>query len=153
MTLLESVAHVARGVLTVLAVAFPLALVAGTHAATWGAYKDAPYEGYHPMRQVRSLTVAGVGAVVGVTSGLVDAHTVVPAIGVVYTLERLATEWWKTILRVDDQSAYTIPMRLGYRGRPVNLDWVRHGVGALLVVAMMSLGRCWPIGPMWSPPP
>jgi hypothetical protein len=133
-------ADFARYLGTTVATAFPLALVAGAHAATWGAYKDSPYEGYHPRRQLRTLAVAALAAVLGVMTGLVDPHTVVPAIGVVYTLERLATEWWKTIVRVDDQSAYTIPMRLGYRGRPVEVDWVRYGVGALVLVALVGLG-------------
>lgn len=120
--------------------ALPLALVAGTHAATWGAYKDSPYEGYHPLRQVRTLLVAAIAALVAVSTGLVDPHTVIPAIGVVYTLERLSTEWWKTIIRIDDQSAYTIPMRLGFRGRPVDVHGVRYAVGALILLALASVG-------------
>ena len=130
----------ARNVVDAVPLALPLALVAGTHAATWGAYKDAPYEGYHPLRQLRTLVVAGVAALVGVMTGIVDAHTVVPAVGVVYALERLATEWWKTIVRVDDQSAYTIPMRLGFRGSPVDVNWIRYGVGALVLATMAGLG-------------
>lgn len=130
----------ARNVVDAVPLTLPLALVAGTHAATWGAYKDAPYEGYHPLRQLRTLVLAGVAAVVGVVTGLIDPHTVVPAVGVVYALERLATEWWKTIVRVDDQSAYTIPMRLGFRGRPVDVNWIRYAVGALVLATMVGLG-------------
>jgi hypothetical protein len=120
--------------------ALPLALVAGIHAATWGAYKDSPYEGYHPIRQLRTIVVAALIAVLGVGTGLVDPHTALPAIGVIYALERLATEWWKTILRVDDQSAYSIPMRLGFRGRPVDVDWIRHGCGVLVLAALIASG-------------
>ena len=36
--------------------------------------------------------------------------------GTVYAVERLDTEWWKAIVREQDQSHYTIPMRLGVRG-------------------------------------
>lgn len=117
-----------------------LTLIAGVHVATWGAHKDMPYEGYHPLRQVRTLLLAGAAAILGVASGLLDAHAVVPAVGVVYTLERLATEWWKTIVRVDDQSAYTIPMRLGFRGRPVDAHGVRYSVGALVLVGLLGTG-------------
>lgn len=123
-----------------IALALPLALVAGTHAATWGAYKDAPYEGYHPSRQLRTLVIATLATFVGLMTGLVTLHAVVPAVGVVYTLERLSTEWWKTIVRVDDQSAYTIPMRLGFFGRPVDVDWIRYSVGALVAGALVGLG-------------
>ena len=58
-------------------------------------------------------------------------------IGVVYAIERLATEWWKAIVREDDQSAYSIPMRLGYRGRPVERPGVRYGVGAAVLVIVV----------------
>lgn len=129
-----------RNVVAAAPLALPLALVAGTHAATWGAFKDAPYEGYHPARQLRTLVLAGVAAIVAVMTGLLDPHAIVPAVGVVYALERLATEWWKTIVRIDDQSAYTIPMRLGFRGRPVDVNWIRYGVGALVLAAIVGLG-------------
>lgn len=134
-----AVPDLVRHLIAVAPLAFPLALVAGTHAATWGAYKDSPYEGYHPLRQVRTLLIAAIVALVAVATGLVDPHTVIPAIGVVYTLERLSTEWWKTIIRIDDQSAYTIPMRLGFRGRPVDVHWVRYAVGALILLALTAV--------------
>lgn len=47
----------------------------------------------------------------------------------VYAVERLATEWWKAIVREQDQSHYTIPMRLGVRGRPVDHPFPRYTVG------------------------
>lgn len=132
--------ELAQNVAAAVPLALPLALLAGTHAATWGAYKDAPYEGYHPRRQLRTLVLAGAAAVVAVMTGLLDPHAVVPAVGVVYALERLATEWWKTIVRVDDQSAYTIPMRLGFRGRPVDVNWIRYAMGVLVLATMIGLG-------------
>lgn len=119
--------------------ALPVGLVAGLHAATWGAYKDAPYEGYHPQRQVRTVVVATLAAVVGVVAGVLDPRVFIPAIGVVYALERLATEWWKSIVRRDDQSRYAIPMRLGFRGRPVDVGWLRYAVGALALAALGGL--------------
>ena len=128
----------ARHFVDAVPLALPLALVAGIHAATWGAYKDAPYEGFHPFRQLRTLVIAGLAAVAAVMTGLVDAHTIIPAIGVVYAMERLATEWWKTIVRVDDQSAYTIPMRLGFRGRPIDVNWIRYAVGVLVLVSIVG---------------
>ncbi|MEO6512795.1 MAG: hypothetical protein ABIO16_17485 [Nocardioides sp.] len=133
-------AKVLPGIPAAVPMAVPLALVAGAHAATWGAYKDAPYEGFHPLRQVRTLLLACLAAITAVMTGLVDPHGLVPAVGVVYTLERLATEWWKTIVRVDDQSAYTIPMRLGFRGHPIDVTWIRYAVGVLVLAGMAGLG-------------
>jgi hypothetical protein len=112
--------------------AIAVGLLAGAHAATWGAYKDSPFEGFHARRQVRSLAIAvGLACLVAGT-GAIDGRDGVVLAGVVYAGERLATEWWKTILREDDQAAYSIPMRLGFLGRPVDRRWVRYSVGALV---------------------
>jgi hypothetical protein len=39
--------------------------------------------------------------------------------GLVYAVERLLLELWKSFIRVEDQSKYFIPMRFGIRGKPV----------------------------------
>ncbi|ABL81071.1 MULTISPECIES: hypothetical protein [unclassified Nocardioides] len=112
--------------------------------STWGAFKDSPYEGYHPLRQVRTVALAAVAALVVVASTATRAGgvavVILPALGVVYTLERLATEWWKSIVRSDDQAAYTIPMRLGFRGRPIDATVVRWAVGLAVIAAMVVIG-------------
>lgn len=107
-----------------------LGCLTGAHAATWGAHKDTPFEGFKASSFVRSIVL---GAVAGLLLGpaLSGTHVLV-ALGVLYTTERLATEWWKTIVREDDQSAYTIPMRLGVGGRPVDAPVRRWTVGLLV---------------------
>ena len=115
-----------------------LGLMTGLHTATWGAYKDSPFEGFKWTSYLRSV-VLGMGIAVGIavtTTWTVDLHPVV-VVGLVYTFERLATEWWKTIVRRDDQSAYTIPMRLGYRGLPVHNHAIRYTVGAAVIVGLI----------------
>lgn len=119
-------------------VAVVLAVAVAVHVATWGAYKDAPYEGYHPRRQLRTLLLAAAAAVVVVAVGAADA--LLPALGVVYAVERLATEWWKAIVRSDDQSAYAIPMRLGVRGRPVDAAGPRWAAGLGIAVVLVLVG-------------
>jgi hypothetical protein len=52
----------------------------------------------------------------------------------------LVTEWWKAILREDAQSAYSIPMRLAVRGRPIDARLPRYTLGA--VVAGSLVGAC-----------
>ena len=61
----------------------------------------------------------------------------------VYAVERLATEWWKAIVREQDQSHYTIPMRLGVRGRPVDHPFPRYTVGVAVAGTTIAgfLGR------------
>jgi hypothetical protein len=114
-----------------------LGLVTGLHAASWGAYKDSPFEGFRWRSFLRSVVLGMVvTAVVSRHHELADA--VVLLVGVAYAVERLATEWWKAILRDDDQSAYTIPMRLAYRGRVVQSVHVRYVVGAAVVAALVG---------------
>lgn len=128
----------ASGALAAVATAAVLAVAVGVHVATWGAYKDAPYEGYHPPRQLRTLLLAAAAALGVVAVG--GAGAVLPALGVVYALERLATEWWKAIVRSDDQAAYAIPMRLGFRGRPVDAGGLRWAVGLGIAVGLVLVG-------------
>jgi hypothetical protein len=123
-----------------LTTAVAMALIAGAHAATWGAYKDCPYEGFHPSRLVRTMLLATLTAFLGVTAGLFDSDSVPVTLGVIYAGERLATEWWKAIVREDDQAAYSIPMRLGYFGRPVNSPRVRYFVGFLVMLGLVTVG-------------
>lgn len=131
-------------------------LLSGAHAATWGGYKDSPFEGFHLSRQARSVAVAGLAAFVVAITGWLRTEEITVVIGAVYAIERLATEWWKTILRDDDQSAYSIPMRLGYRGRPVDRPGLRYGVGAgVLVIVVLSFAAlhlvqgALPQAPVW----
>jgi hypothetical protein len=133
-----------------LGMAAVLGMVAGLHAASWGAYKDSPYEGFRWRSYVRSVVLGGV-IVIAVAVALVPvtgAAAGILLLGIVYALERLATEWWKSVLRNDDQSAYDIPMRLGFRGRPVRSGAVRFGVG-VLVAGSLAVG-CWGAGKVGS---
>lgn len=116
-----------------------LGLVAGTHAATWGAFKDSPFEGFKAVSFVRSIALATSMAVV--LSTTTDLHTTlapVVLLGVLYACERLATEWWKSFLREDDQNAYAIPMRVAVAGRPVNARLPRY-LTAFVVLAGLAL--------------
>lgn len=120
--------------------AIALGLLASSHAATWGAYKDSPYEGFHPSRQLRTVIVAVLIACAGVGADLIDVGSGLVALGIIYTGERLATEWWKTIVREDDQTAFSIPMRLGFLGRPVDRRRVRYPVGIMVAAGAVGAG-------------
>lgn len=133
-----------------------IAVGTGLHVATWGAFKDSPYEGFRLSRMLRTLLLAQVAAGAAVAAHLVEANPLIPAIGVVYTLERLATEWWKTIMRGHNAAAFTIPMRLAVRGRPVDVAWQRYCVGTAVVLVMVAAGEfvhrlqgAFPASPGW----
>ena len=126
-----------------------LALVAGTHAATWGAFKDSPFEGFKPVSFVRSIVVAVVAAAtVATATDLETTMAPIVFLGVLYAIERLATELWKSFLREDDQDAYAIPMRIAILGRTVDGRFPRYFLGSIVVLAVVVMGgprrRCNP---------
>lgn len=118
-----------------------LALIGGTHAATWGAFKDTPFEGFKVASFVRSIVVAVVVAVVLATATDLET-TIAPIVllGLLYATERLATELWKSFLREDDQAAYAIPMRVAVMGRPVDGRLPRYLTGFVVLAGLVMLG-------------
>jgi len=125
------------------AIATVVGLAAGLHAATWGMFKDAPYEGFCPRRFLRSPIVAGVAALVVFAVGHLPSGTaaaMAELFGLTYVIERGIVEFYKTFLRDEDQSKYAIPMQLSVRGTVVTdrrtrlLAGAAYAVGILLVV-------------------
>jgi hypothetical protein len=136
-----------------------LGILAGTHTATWGMYKDSIHEGFTFLRYSRSILLATVASpVIYWFSGL-DAlnpgHLVV-LFGMVYVIERGLTEFWKTYVRTEDQSKYFIPMQFHVFGKVVQSRLVRLAVGiphaALvvgLVLAVMWIQETYADVPLW----
>ena len=126
-------------------------LLAGTHAAIWGMYKDGLYEGFTTDRFLRSVVlgaVCGVGVHVLLRLPLPDMGSFVVLFGLAYATERGVLEVWKTFLREEDQSKYTIPTRLTVRGVPVESRVVRLLAGiayvAVIAVCLLVIGRLEP---------
>lgn len=113
-------------------------LLVGLHAASWGAFKDAPFEGFRLPSYLRSIGLAAAVAVLIALLAPQLAPNVVVLVGTVYAIERLVTEGWKSILREQDQTRYTIPMRLGYRGQPVDHKPIRYTVGAASAIGAIA---------------
>jgi len=70
-----------------------LGLLIGLHAASWGAFKDVPYEGFRLTSYLRSILLASALAVL--LAGATAEHSPSPLalMGAVYAVERLTTEW------------------------------------------------------------
>jgi hypothetical protein len=140
-------------------IALLIGLVAGTHVSTWGMYKDAIHEGFTWPKYFRSIVIGGaVGlALLGLTGmDLRSPGNMVVFFGLVYAVERLLLELWKSFIRVEDQSKYFIPMRFGIRGRPVMNNAVRWSVGVGVVIVLLlclwgtaALQRAYPDLPPW----
>ena len=130
-----------------LAVAALVGIVAGLHAATWGMFKDAPYEGFTWHTYLRSPLIVGAAAVVIASVGdfpRTKAPEITVLFGVTYVIERGINEFYKTFLREEDQSKYSIPMQLSVRGKIVvdrrtrALAGVGYALGVLCVVALID---------------
>jgi len=59
--------------------------------------------------------------------------------GLIYAVERLATELWKSFIREDDQDAYAIPMRIAVLGRTVDGRGPRYLLGVAIFVAVVVM--------------
>jgi hypothetical protein len=117
---------------------------AGAHTATWGMYKDAPHEGFTWRKYGRSIALGSLlGPAAAWASGL-DARTAGGAVvlfGLVYALERALVEFYKTFVREEDQSKYTIPMQFAVFGKPVRGRARRWAVAAgVALVALVLAG-------------
>lgn len=109
----------------------------GLHAASWGAFKDSPFEGFCASKFARSVLL-GLAAAYAVHR-LFGIDDLLVLIGLAYATERLGTEWWKAILRNDPQDAYTIPMRLAVLGRPVDRRSHRYLAGLLILGGLFGV--------------
>ena len=124
-----------------LLIALIVGLCAGLHTSTWGMYKDAPHEGFTWPRYFRSTVIAGLAAVavqfickldLGLASNLFVLYAFT------YVIERAGVEYWKTFLRVQDQSKYFIPMQFSIGGEVVKSNAVRLSAGAAYLAGEIS---------------
>ena len=117
-------------------------ILAGLHTSIWGMYKDAPHEGFHLHTWFRSLVLGAllgpaIHLLVGVNPGTPGGFVLL--FGLVYAVERAMGEFYKTFLRQQDQSKYTIPMQFAVFGKPVESRGARVLVGLGYVVAAGAL--------------
>lgn len=125
-----------------LAVAIVVGVVAGLHAATWGMFKDAPYEGFTWRTYLRSPCIAGIAAVVIAAAGdfpATRAADIAVLFGLTYVVERGINEFYKTFLREEDQAKYSIPMQLSVRGKVVTERRTRLFAGAGYAVGVLAV--------------
>ncbi|MFQ6113837.1 MAG: hypothetical protein ACE5NG_07070 [bacterium] len=123
-----------------LVIALVIGLIAGTHSATWGMYKDAPYEGFTWRKYFRSTILSGLIAVVVVLVTKLDvtnAPNMVVLYGFTYVIERAVIEFYKTFLREEDQSKYFIPMQFSIKGEVVKSRSLRLSVAALYMTVVL----------------
>ena len=112
-------------------------LLTGSWTASWGGFKDSPFEGYRPRSAMRTVLLAVALPLGLVVSGAAAAPAYLVVVGLCVTAERLCTEWWKTFVREESQEPYAIPMRFAVGGRPVESRAVRYLLGATTAVLLV----------------
>lgn len=118
-------------------------LLAGAHTSTWGMYKDSPHEGFTNRQFFRSIVISGIAAPVIWWVSKLDltmAANIWLLFGSTYAIERLILEYYKTFLREQDQSKYTIPMQFAVFGKVVKSRSARLSVGAGYALGIILIG-------------
>ena len=86
-----------------------LGLLAGLHGASYGAYKDSPYECFLPRRFVRELAIAALVALTLAEFHLADSESPFVLFVSIFALTRIISEFWKLFVRIEPQEDYRIP--------------------------------------------
>ncbi len=123
-------------------VALVVGAIAGLHSATWGMFKDAPYENFSVRTYVRSPVLsAGIAACVAAVGDFpsTDAAGIAVLFGLTYVIERGIVEFYKTFVRDEDQDKYSIPMQLSVRGTLVTRRRTRVVAAAGYVVGVLAI--------------
>ena len=123
-------------------IATVIGLLAGLHTSTWGMYKDAPHEGFTWPKYFRSTIVATLLAIITehiIQWDLTDAGNRFVFWGLIYCLERAATEFWKYFIREEDQAKYFIPMQFGVMGKPMKDAKKRITIGVIIGLACVGV--------------
>lgn len=117
-----------------------IGLLAGTHTATWGMYRDAIYEGFTYRKYSRSIILSGgIALVVQLVTNLHVTHTpnLLILYGMTYVIERAILEFYTTFLREEDQSKYFIPMQFHVGGKVVQSRRKRWLVAAACLAGVL----------------
>lgn len=89
-----------------------LGILAGLHAATYGAYKDSPHESFLLRRFIRELVIATSVAVVIAAFDLARGQSSFVIYLSIFAVARIITEFWKLFLRVEPQADFRIPTQI-----------------------------------------
>lgn len=118
-----------------------MAALAGLFTAAWGAFKDAPYEGFSKGSFVRSLlfSLGILGSLWVMVPARLAQLQLVEVFFLVMGVERIAIEIYKPCFRREDQTKYLIPQDFSFFGRHVEGDLVLWAIGAAMIAAVLGL--------------
>jgi hypothetical protein len=128
-------------------------LVAGLHAALYGAYKDSPHESFLMRRFVRELVFSTSVAAGLAALRLADGETPFVIYLSIFALSRIITEFWKLFLRVEPQEGYRIPTQIHWVKGVVNDPFIRLFMGIGFVSGIYGCYCLFRLLPGWLPFP
>jgi hypothetical protein len=122
-------------------VGLAISLVSGLFTAVWGAFKDAPYEGFSRKSFWRSVAFSiGIFVIVAaMLHGVVTRLYAFQLFFLVMGIERIAIEIYKPCFRREDQTKYLIPQDGTFLGFHVGSPGVRHAIGLALICGTLGV--------------
>jgi len=118
-----------------------ISIVSGLFTAAWGAYKDAPIEGFHRRSFWRSVLFSVLIFATAATA-LGDRVAQLSAFQLFFLVmgfERIAIEIYKPCFRREDQSKYLIPQDGSFLGYHVDARWLLALIGLVAFAATFGL--------------
>jgi hypothetical protein len=116
-----------------------LGLIAGIHAASYGAYKDSPYESFIYIRFFRELLFAFFASFALLSFNLVSQENYLVIFLVILSVSRLLTEFYKLFIRTEDQSNYLIPTQFHFFKKVINNPALRLLVGLFCTLIILLI--------------
>ncbi len=116
---------------------------AGLHRASWGAYKDSPFEDFNKQSFLRSLILSPMWSVVlyyllptlGISR---DSYQLVHIFSISLTFDTITLEFYKLFFRTESQKKYFIPSRFNILGTQVKKNF-RMLLGVICFLFMGTL--------------
>jgi len=116
-------------------------VMAGIHRASWGAFKDSPYEGFEIQKYFRSLLFGGLWSIFlfYFLPRYVNQTPIFYIFMMVILLDTLTVEIFKLFFRTEDQKKYKIPSRLHLWKTEIHSEFSRRilGVGFVCLVTLV----------------
>ena len=118
-------------------------ILSGLYTSLWGAFKDAPFEGFKRWTFPRSiyfhLVILLMLYTLPVFRERLAALSLFQIFFLIMGLERFVAELYKGFFRTEDQDKYFVPSRITFLGKYVGSDLLRYGAGTVLVTCVFCL--------------
>jgi hypothetical protein len=124
-----------------LLLSIPLGIASGFHAASYGAYKDSPYESFLQRRFIRELVIALIFAIAFSMFSLAREESYLVVYLAIFALSRIVTEFWKLFVRVENQDTFKVPTQVHFFRKVIRNTWIRMGLGIMFLAVPYGVYR------------